>query len=181
MRRVAMSFVSVESVADEVVQETWLAVIRGLDRFEGRSSLKTWIFSILVRRAQTRGVRERRTTPFSSLVESDEHGATVEPERFIAPGNPLAGYWSVVPSQFFQLPEDRLLAKETAELVTAAIDALPARQQRVIRLRDVEGWAADEVCASLSISAANQRVLLHRARAAVRSALEGHLAETVTT
>jgi RNA polymerase sigma-70 factor (ECF subfamily) len=101
----------------------------------------------------------------------------VDPERFIAPGNALAGYWSVTPSRFFELPEDRLLAKETAKLVADAIEELPARQQQVISLRDVEGWEAEEVCQSLDISAANQRVLLHRARATVRAALEEHLSK----
>jgi RNA polymerase sigma-70 factor, ECF subfamily len=180
MRRVARTFVSSDAVADEVVQETWLAIIKGLDRFEGRSSLKSWMFRILVNRAQTRGVREHRTTPFSSLLEGGpEGGPTVDPDRFLPPDHPVAGYWSVTPSRFFELPEDRLLAQETAQLVGRAIDRLPARQQDVIRLRDVEGWDSGEVCLCLGISAANQRVLLHRARAAVRAELEEYLAEEV--
>jgi RNA polymerase sigma-70 factor (ECF subfamily) len=182
MRRLAMSFVQTSSVADEVVQETWLAVIRGLASFEGRSSVKTWIFRILVNRAQSRGVRERRTTPFSSLVDpGDDQGGTVDPDRFLPPGSTFDGYWAVSPSRFFALPEERLLAQETQELVARAIETLPARQQQVIRLRDIEGWDAEEVCESLGISAANQRVLLHRARAAVRAALEAHFSETVLT
>jgi RNA polymerase sigma-70 factor (ECF subfamily) len=181
MRRVAYSFVSDEAVADEVVQETWLAVIRGLDGFEGRSSLKTWIFSILVRRAQTRGARERRTTPFSSLTRTgDDDGPTVDPDRFLPADHCAAGYWSITPGRFFELPEDRLLAAETVELVEEAIGRLPVRQQQVIRLRDVEGWDADEVCQSLELSGPNQRVLLHRARAAVRAELEQYFAEVVT-
>jgi RNA polymerase sigma-70 factor (ECF subfamily) len=179
MRRVARSFVSDASVADEVVQETWLAVVSGLDRFEGRSSLKTWIFSILVKRAQSRGARESRTTPFSSLVASDD-APTVDPDRFLPADHSAAGYWSLTPNRFFELPEDRLLAAETAELVDQAICRLPARQQQVIRLRDVEGWDPEEVCESLELSAANQRVLLHRARAAVRAELEQYFAEVVT-
>lgn len=180
MRRLALSFVPTRSVADEVVQETWLAVIRGLARFEGRSSLKTWIFRILVNRAQSRGARERRTMPFSSLVEGEDDGeTTVDPDRFLPPGSTFEGYWSISPSRFFELPEDRLLAEETRRLVAEAIATLPARQQQVIRLRDIEDWDADEVCESLGISAANQRVLLHRARAAVRAALEAHFAEEV--
>lgn len=180
MRRVALSFVPTDAIADEVVQETWLAVIRGLDRFEGRSSLKTWIFRILVNRAQSRGQRERRTTPFSSLMPSDEeHGFTVDPERFRGPEETLAGYWRVPPSRFFELPEERLLAAETKALVEQAIGGLPARQQQVIRLRDVEGWDAQEVCDSLGISVGNQRVLLHRARAGVRAALEEHFSEVL--
>lgn len=178
MRRVALSFVPTASIADEVVQETWLAVIRGLSRFEGRCSLKTWIFRILVNRAQSRGARERRITPMSSLLDADnEAGGTVDPERFLPPGSTFDGYWAVSPTRFFELPEERLLARETVELVAEAIAALPTRQRQVIQLRDVEGWEAEEVCESLTLSAANQRVLLHRARAAVRVALESHFSE----
>jgi RNA polymerase sigma-70 factor (ECF subfamily) len=180
MRRLARTFVSSDAVADEVVQETWLAIIKGLERFEGRSSLKSWMFRILVNRAQSRGAREHRSTPFSSLPEGDlEGGPTVDPDRFLPPDHPVAGYWSLTPNRFFELPEDRLLARETAQLVAGAIARLPARQQDVIRLRDVEGWESDEVCHCLGISAANQRVLLHRARAAVRAELEEYLAEEV--
>jgi RNA polymerase sigma-70 factor (ECF subfamily) len=179
MKRVALTFVRSPSVADEVVQETWLAVIQGLERFEGRSSLKTWIFRILVNRAQSRGVREQRTTPFSSLAPADEDGPTVDPDRFLPAGHAAAGYWSVTPSRFFELPEERILAEETSALVAAAIEKLPNRQQQVIKLRDVEGWDADEVCECLGLSAANQRVLLHRARAAVRAGLEEYFTEVV--
>jgi RNA polymerase sigma-70 factor (ECF subfamily) len=182
MRRLALSFVPTPSVADEVVQETWLAVIRGLAEFEGRCSLKTWIFRILVNRAQSRGARERRVMPFSALADpDDEAGPTVDPARFRSTGSAFDGYWAAAPSRFFELPEERLLARETTHLVAQAIDALPARQQQVIRLRDIEGWDAEEVCQSLGVSAANQRVLLHRARAAVRAALESHFAEVVLT
>ena len=173
-----MSYVRTPSVADEVVQETWLAVIQGLERFEGRSSLKTWMYRILVNRAQSRGVREQRTTPFSSLAGvEDDDGPTVDPDRFLAPGHAAAGYWSITPSRFFELPEDQMLAEETSALVAAAIEKLPDRQRRVITLRDIEGWDADEVCRSLGLSAANQRVLLHRARAAVRAELEHYFME----
>lgn len=178
LRHLALSFVGTPAIADEVVQETWLAVVRGLARFEGRSSLKTWIFRILVNRAQTRGARESRTTPFSSLLDGD--GApTVDGDRFLPAGSVFDGYWAVSPSRFFELPEERLLARETTRLVGAAIDGLPPRQQLVIRLRDIEGWEAAEVCEGLGISAANQRVLLHRARAAVRAAMEDHFAEVL--
>lgn len=178
MRRIALSYVRTPSVADEVVQETWLAIIQGLGRFEGRSSLKTWMFRILVNRAQSRGVREQRTMPFSSLsVDDDEDGPTVDPDRFLPAGHAAAGYWSVTPSRFFELPEDRMLAEETSALVAAAIEKLPDRQRRVITLRDIEGWDADEVCQGLGLSAANQRVLLHRARAAVRAGLEEYFME----
>lgn len=179
MRRIALTFVQTPSVADEVVQESWLAVIRGLAAFEGRSSLKTWIFRILVNRAQSRGMRERRVTPFSSVIghELQEESATVDASCFLPAGSTFDGYWAVSPSRFFQLPEERLLSGETTRLVAEAIDALPPRQQQVIRLRDIDGWEAEEVCESLGISAANQRVLLHRARAAVRAALEDHFAD----
>ena len=179
MTRMARSFVATAAVADEVVQDTWLAVIQGLDKFESRSSLKTWIFRILVNRARTRGVREQRTTPFSSVVAEQEDRPTVDPARFLEDSNAFAGYWSVPPSRFFELPEDQLLAAETRALVAQAIGELPARQQQVIRLRDVEGWEAAEVCEGLGISKANQRVLLHRARAHVRSQMEAHFSEVV--
>ncbi len=173
MRRLARSFVATTAVADEVVQETWLAVIRGLPGFEGRSSLRTWIFGILVNRAKSRGERERRSTPFSSLAGSEQgDGPTVDPERFLQGEHPAAGYWTRVPNRFFELPEERLLAEETTGVVAEAIAGLPARQRQVISLRDVEGWDADEVCESLGLTAGNQRVLLHRARAAVRARLE---------
>ena len=181
MTRVARSFVSTAAIADEVVQDTWLAVIRGIDKFEGRSSLKTWIFRILINQAKTRGVREQRTTPFSSVTAEEDAGPTVDPGRFVEPGHEFAGYWSVPPSRFFELPEERLLAAETRALVARAISELPARQQQVIRLRDVEGWEAAEVCEGLGISEGNQRVLLHRARAHVRSQMEAHFSEVVAT
>ena len=182
MTRLARSFVQSQSIADEVVQETWLAVIRGLDRFEGRSSLKTWIFRILVNRAKTRGIREQRTTPFSALTASeDDPSPAVDPERFLTGGAAFAGYWSIPPSRFFELPEDRVLADETLALIERAIVELPDRQQRVIRMRDLEGWDPAEVCDVLEISAENQRVLLHRARAKVRSAVEAHFSELVQT
>ncbi|MBV9816942.1 MAG: sigma-70 family RNA polymerase sigma factor [Solirubrobacterales bacterium] len=123
MRRLARSFVASAAVADEVVQETWLAVIQGLDGFEGRSSLKSWMFRILVNRAQTRGAREQRSTPFSSLArEEPEEGPTVDPDRFLPSGHPVAGYWPLTPSRFFELPEERLLAAETSRVVAGAID-----------------------------------------------------------
>jgi RNA polymerase sigma-70 factor (ECF subfamily) len=179
MTRIARSFVSTAAVADEVVQDTWLAVIQGLDKFESRSSLKTWIFRILVNRARTRGVREQRTTPFSSVVRDEDDRPTVDPTRFLEDGNAFAGYWSVPQNRFFELPEDQLLAAETRALVAQAISELPVRQQQVIRLRDVEGWEAAEVCEALGISEANQRVLLHRARGHVRAQMEAHFSEVV--
>ncbi|HEY3725655.1 MAG TPA: RNA polymerase sigma factor [Solirubrobacteraceae bacterium] len=180
MRRLAVSLVASPAIADEVVQETWLAVIRGIDRFEERSSLKTWIFRILVNRARSLGGREARTTPFSSLQSAGEdEGPTVDPERFLSEGHAFGGYWSVPPTRFFELPEARVLAAESAELIERTIGELPARQQQVIRMRDVDGWGSQEVCDCLGLSEANQRVLLHRARARVRSVLEAHFSELV--
>jgi RNA polymerase sigma-70 factor (ECF subfamily) len=180
MRRLARSYVQTASAADEVVQETWLAVIRGLGKFEGRSSLKTWIFRILVNRAQTRGARERRVVPFSALSDdTGEAERSVDPDRFLPPGHPVAGYWSLTPNRFFELPEETLLAAEGAALIARAIAGLPERQRRVIELRDVEGWDAEEVCESLELSPANQRVLLHRARSTVRGILEEYFAAEV--
>jgi RNA polymerase sigma-70 factor (ECF subfamily) len=173
MLRVARFYVPSTAVAEEVVQETWLALLEGLDRFEGRSSLKTWIFRVLANRARTRGVRERRSLPFSA-AEGDD-GPTVEPSRFEGPSARWAGHWSTVPDRFSDLPEVRLLADETLAVARRAIDALPARQRTVIGLRDLGGWDADEVSELLEITPGNQRVLLHRARAAVRRALEEHL------
>jgi RNA polymerase sigma-70 factor, ECF subfamily len=170
--RLALSFVPSRAVAEEVVQETWLAVIRGLDRFEGRSSLKTWIFRILTNRAKTRGIREGRSLPFSAL-EPDE--PAVEAERFHGGDHRWPGHWASAPSGF---PEERLLAAETREVIERTIAALPPTQRAVISLRDIEGWSAEEVCNALTLTETNQRVLLHRARSTVRAALERYLEES---
>jgi RNA polymerase sigma-70 factor (ECF subfamily) len=163
--RVAQMYVSSRSVAEEVVQETWLAVLNGIDRFEGRSSLKTWIFRILANRAKTRAQREGRTIPFSALGDSEP---TVDPDRFDR------GQWAALPTDW---PEDRLLAEETLHVAEQAIETLPATQRAVITLRDVQGWSAEEVRNALELSETNQRVLLHRARSKVRGALEEYLTE----
>src|SRR5437867_10881700 len=170
MLRLAMVYVRNRSVAEEVVQETWLAVLKGIDRFEGRSSLKTWIFRILTNTAKTRGERERRSVPFSAL-DTEEGGfePAVERSRFTG-----TGHWAVLPRAW---PEDRLLAKETRSVVERAIERLPPSQRTVITLRDVDGWTADEVRNALELAETNQRVLLHRARAKVRGALEQYLSE----
>ncbi|UUY05419.1 sigma-70 family RNA polymerase sigma factor [Svornostia abyssi] len=169
MLRVARMYVKTPGAAEEVVQETWLGVLRGLDRFEGRSSVKTWIFRILVNQAKTRGVRDQRVTPFASL-EGDDGGAAVDPSRF-EPG----GWWAAHPGAWTQLPAERLESKETIAAVRDAIAELPARQQEVIVLRDLVGLDGAEVSENLGITEGNQRVLLHRARAKVRAALEGEL------
>jgi RNA polymerase sigma-70 factor (ECF subfamily) len=173
--RVAQIFVPTRALGEEVVQETWLRVLGALDRFEGRSSLKTWVFRILVNTAKTRAQREGRVIPFSSLHDPARiPEAAVEPERFLPDGHErYPGGWSAPPRS---LPEESLIAAETRRAIATAIDALPANQRAVISLRDVEGWSSDEVRNALDISEVNQRVLLHRARAKVRSALEDYLA-----
>jgi RNA polymerase sigma-70 factor (ECF subfamily) len=168
--RVARTFVADHGAAEEVVQETWLGVVKGLRSFERRSSLKTWIFRILVNRARTRGARDGRTVPFSALDSADESGSAIE-DRFSADGR-----WVQPPSLWKeQNPEDVLLRHETAHVLQQAIDSLPGTQRAVLTLRDVDGIEAQEVCNMLAISETNQRVLLHRARTRVRAALEDHL------
>lgn len=175
--RVARMYVPSAAVAEEVVQETWLGVLSGLDRFEGRSSLKTWIFRILANRARTRAVRESRTVPFAALArEDDEGGPSVDPERFLDANHPRwPGHWWYPPSNWDDVPEQRLLARETRAAIETAIAELPPVQRQVVTLRDVEGWPAHEVCELLELSEANQRVLLHRARSRLRAALEAEL------
>ena len=171
MLRLAEAYVPSRAVAEEVVQETWLAVLEGVDRFQARSAVKTWVFRILVNRAKTRGERERRTVPFSSLAarEAAEDEPSVDPDRFHPAGHRIAGHWSIPPRP---LPEDKLHEHEMLVALRGAIDRLPHAQRVVISLRDVEGWDAGEVCQLLDISDANQRVLLHRARSRVRAAVE---------
>jgi RNA polymerase sigma-70 factor (ECF subfamily) len=173
MLAVAQAHVRSRASAEEVVQEAWVGVIRGLDRFEGRSSLKTWILRIVVNTAKTRGVREARSVPFSAL-EGDGVPA-VEPHRFRGPDDPYAGGWKVFPANWHRLPEETLHQREALGVIVAAIAALPPAQRAVIRMRDVEGCSPEEVCAALEVSEGNQRVLLHRARSRVRAALEQHL------
>jgi RNA polymerase sigma-70 factor, ECF subfamily len=172
--RVAIAYTGIRSVAEEVVQETWLGVLKGLDRFEGRSSLKTWIFRILTNTATTRGARERRTVPFSSLEAEGDAEPSVDPDRFRGPRGAFPGHWNGYPADWGALPEEKLLGRETLDVVKAAIERLPPAQRTVITLRDVEGWPAEEVCQALGVSDGNQRVLLHRARSKVRTALEGY-------
>ena len=175
--RVAQIFVPSRAVAEDVVADTWLRVLGALDRFEGRSSLKTWVFRILVNTAKTRAQREGRSIPFSALQDASRiPEAAVEPERFLPDDHPVdPGGWAVPPRS---LPEERLLAAETRSVIAEAIEALPANQRAVISLRDVEGWSSDEVRNALDISEVNQRVLLHRARSRVRRVLEDYLAPT---
>ncbi len=177
MLRLALSFVRNRAVAEEVVQETWLGVLNGLDRFEGRSSLKTWIFRILTNRAKTRGEREGRTVPFSALAEPGEEGLSVEPERFSGPNHRWAGHWAAYPERWEAVPERKLLSSEARTRIDDAIAGLPLSQRAVITLRDVTGLTSEEVCNVLELSGTNQRVLLHRARSRVRAVLEDYFKE----
>jgi RNA polymerase sigma-70 factor (ECF subfamily) len=177
LRRLANSIVRNQAVADEVVQETWLLVIRSVSGFEGRSSLKTWIHRILVNCAYTRAEREGRTVPLSALASAGDHEPAVDPDRFLdAQHERWPGHWASPPARWNEIPEARLLGRETLDHISSAIEELPPAQQQVIVLRDVSGWPADEVCELLGISEGNQRVLLHRARSKVRAALETYLA-----
>src|SRR5919202_1096714 len=175
--RLARLYVGDSAAAEDVVQETWLGLLRGLDRFEGRASLKTWLFHILVNRARTRAARDGRTIPFSTLVdlETETVESAVDPARFRPADDPRwPGHWLLPPSTA-DLPEARLLATELTERVRAAVATLPPAQREVVTLRDIEGLTADEVCRLLELSEANQRVLLHRGRSRVRAALEAYL------
>jgi RNA polymerase sigma-70 factor (ECF subfamily) len=176
MVRLAQLFVRDRATAEEVVQEAWVGVLQGLDGFEGRSALRTWIFRIVANKARTRGRREARTVPFSAFAadDGDDEGSATDADRFWGLGSSTVGHWQAPPEPWVDA-EGRVLAAETREVVDAAIAALPERQRAVITLRDVEGWEAEEVCNALDITATNQRVLLHRARMAVRHALEEHM------
>lgn len=167
MMRVAQAIVPARGVAEEVVQETWLAILHALPRFEGRSSLKTWMFRILVNRARTRARREGRTTPMSALGDESE---PMSADRF-----DHGGMWRTPPSRWHGTPEKGVVDKEMGAHLRLAIAALPERQRMVLELRDVKGWTSAEVCNVMEISETNQRVLLHRARTKVRDALARYL------
>jgi RNA polymerase sigma-70 factor, ECF subfamily len=171
MFAVARGYVRVRSVAEEVVQDGWVAILDGLERFEGRSSLRTWVLQIVANIARDRGAREGRSLPFSALEVSEEE-PLVEPERFLRRGEPFPGGWKVFPTDWRTVPESRVLARETRDVVDAAITSLPDSQRLVMMLRDVVGCRAEEVSEALGITAANERVLLHRARVRVRAELE---------
>jgi len=168
MIRVARGFVSSHAVAEEVVQDTWMGVVRGIERFEGRSSLRTWLFRILVNRARSAGVREHRSIPL------EEVGPVVEATRFDAHGN-----WATPPDSWSEDLADRQHAAAMEPVIRKALDALPDRQRQVVTLRDVEGLSSDEVCHVLALSEGNQRVLLHRGRSHLRAALSHQLGSAV--
>jgi RNA polymerase sigma-70 factor (ECF subfamily) len=173
MLRVAMMYVSSRAVAEEVVQEAWLGVLKGIGRFEGRSSLKTWLFRIVANTAKTRGMRESRSIPFSSLGDDASDEPTMDPERFLGSGERFPGHWAVPPQAW--APEGRLLSQEALAVIEREIDRLPPAQRAVITMRDVQGFTSEEVCNALDVTETNQRVLLHRARARVRAALEEYM------
>jgi RNA polymerase sigma-70 factor, ECF subfamily len=177
--RLAMMHVPSRAVAEEVVQDTWLAVLRGLDRFEGRSSLRTWIAGILLNIARTRGARERRTPPIWFLRRRREEGRdepAVDADRFQGRNGERPGWWAVPPDRWEE-PDERLSREAARAVMLDAISRLPPRQREVIALRDLSGWTAEEACNALGVSDTNERVLLHRARSKVRAALEDHFRE----
>ncbi len=176
MLAVARQYVNTRAVAEEVVQEAWLGVIKGIDRFEGRSSLSTWILRILVNIAKTRGVRESRSVPYAALAGPDDE-VSVEADRFRGPNDQYTGGWWAFPDDWSRLPEQALLQRETLKVVTDAIEELPPLQRSVIAMRDIQGCGPEDVCSVLEISDGNQRVLLHRARSRVRARLEEHLGD----
>lgn len=170
MLRLARMHVATRESAEDVVQESWIAALRGIDGFEGRSSLRTWVFQIVLNMAKTRGVKDQRVVPFSSAFR-DDGGPTVDPERFHGPNEPNAGGWRQPPTPW-PTPEAELLANETRAVIDSSLENLPERQRAVIALRDVDGLEPAEVCTLLDLSPGNQRILLHRARSAVRRDLE---------
>lgn len=178
MLGLAREFTPSAAVAEEVVQETWVAVLRGLDRFEGRSSLKTWVFRILVNRAKTRGIRERRTVPFAVFAGRDDAGqrSTVDVDRVLTEDASVSCHWGAPPTRREAQPAAAAESAETLELIREAIDGLPPAQRTVILLRDVQGWDGTQISDALAITPTNQRVLLHRARTTVRAALKDRLA-----
>jgi RNA polymerase sigma-70 factor, ECF subfamily len=182
LMRLVMMHVPSRAIAEEVVGDTWEAVVRGLDRFEGRSSLRTWIASIALNKARTRGTREGRILPFALLRRRYEEGGgpAVDPDRFQGRRGERPGWWASPPVAWEE-PERQLEATETRDVMLRAIRDLPPRQREVITLRDLLGWDADEVCNALDVTETNQRVLLHRARSKVRAALEQHLNDEETT
>jgi RNA polymerase sigma-70 factor, ECF subfamily len=174
MKRVARAYVASDAVADEIVQETWMAVVAGIDRFEGRSALGTWMFSILTNQAKTHSAREKRAVPFSCLAPEDAGGSAVDPDRFQTDDDAWPGHWATPPRPW-QQPERRLLSLEARERLKGALAQLPDRQSLIVGLRDVDGRSSEEVCALLDLSPENQRVLLHRGRSRLRAILEEYL------
>jgi RNA polymerase sigma-70 factor (ECF subfamily) len=176
MKRVARSYVDSEPIAEEIVQETWLGILRGIERFESRSALGTWMFSILINQAKSHGAKERRTLPLSSVGAEDE--PVVNADRFQKDDEAWPGHWATPPRPW-QKPERRLLSLETRSRLKDALARLPERQRLIVALRDIDGLSADEVCELLDVSQQNQRVLLHRGRSSLRAALAEYLEDDV--
>ena len=176
MLRVARGYVPSHEIAEEVVQETWIALVKGIDKFEGRSALRTWLFSVMINIAKARGVRERRDADAAIAAYT---GGTVDPARFRGTDDPYPGHWlpEEAPSPFPDTPEGSVLGKELVEIARRELDRLPERQRVVVALRDLLGFDSAEVRELLDISTANQRVLLHRGRSAVRQVLEDYLVD----
>ena len=174
MKRIARGYVASEAVAEEVVQDTWMAVLRGIDRFEGRSTLSTWIFSILVHQAKNHSARERRSQPLSAIGAEGAEEPAADPDRFQKDDETWPGHWATPPRPW-QKPERRLLSLEARERLRDALAQLPDRQRLIVGLRDVEGLSAEEVCELFELSQENQRVLLHRGRSRLRSVLETYV------
>ena len=178
LTRLALAHVSSPSVAEEVVGDTWIAVIEGIDRFEGRSALRTWIIQILLNKARTRGKRDARTLPFSSLRRGKANGdePAVDADRFQGPDGAYPGHWARPPVAWSS-PEERLASDEARDVMLQAIADLPPRQQEVLVMRDIQGLSSEDARNALDLEETNQRVLLHRARSKVRAALEKHFDE----
>ena len=174
MKRVARTYVASDAVAEEIVQETWMAIVTGIDRFEGRSALGTWIFSILTNQAKTHSAREKRAVPFSSVVPGGAGEPAVDPDRFQKDDEAWPGHWATPPRPW-QKPERRLLSLEARDHLKAALAQLPDRQRLIVGLRDVDGQSAEAVCDLLGLSHENQRVLLHRGRSRLRAVLEEYV------
>jgi RNA polymerase sigma-70 factor, ECF subfamily len=180
MLRLALVYVTERTVAEEVVQQTWRAVLEGLDQFEGHSCLKTWLFRTLIHCATVRAQREGRSLPFSSLPDDSALAEpTMDAAGFLPADHRWAGHWAALPSDWEDLLEEQLLSQETHACLDRAIETLPPSQRVILLLRDVAGWASDETCCLLGISEATQRVLLHHARSQVRRALERHFKEAL--
>jgi RNA polymerase sigma-70 factor (ECF subfamily) len=174
MKRVARGYVASDAVAEEIVQDTWMAIVTGIERFEGRSALGTWMFSILTNQAKTHSARERRALPFASVAPADVEGPAVDSDRFQTDDEAWPGHWATPPRPW-QKPERRLLSLEARDRLKQALAQLPERQRLIVVLRDVEGRPAEEVCDLLELSQENQRVLLHRGRSRLRAFLEQYL------
>jgi RNA polymerase sigma-70 factor (ECF subfamily) len=177
MKRVARGYVASDAVAEEIVQDTWMAIVTGIDRFEGRSALGTWIFSILTNQARTHSARERRALPLSCVAPRDGEEPAVDPDRFQKDDEAWPGHWATPPRPW-QKPERRLLSLEAREHLREALAKLPARQRLILGLRDIDGCSAEEVCDVLGLSQENQRVLLHRGRSRLRAMLEEYFEGT---